>query len=648
MYGRYRDELIDSKFDIKEFLDLNNDAAVRTRWISLVLVIATVLIGVGFYNSLKTSWARHRVVAVYDNEYIQNVNSKEESPVLDYFFGEKDFKKPPLPENKLNHINNATDEASQEAEYKIFVCHIEKTSSEHPISTYLFDKFNEKTQVLIKDQCKSEKPVDPANEEVLRTSLFLTLNMILKDKFLYEKYYKAVLDDETLKFIQSIQQQDGSISEIKPKDLIRLNRFILEDTYPDYIRKSRDIIPLDEEKNENILSPEEKRRVQLQSEITRAYIDNVIWITIPVFGISIDVNDLGTIGGFALFIIVLLLRFSLSREIKNLNLSFREAVRHDKLRSFYYLLAMRQVLTVPQMESEIKNKGLAACSKLLCLLPAIILTLGVSYDVYSTYKLFIYEVNTAINTLLFGIFWVILVSYFSFRCIERKIHIDEIWNDYYRIMDSRKTFRSLTTKSFQTSENIDFETIVNRRLHNIPGPNRFWIYKLISQTPGFIRDVFKTLFKRQRFEVLFPFFLEPEPENKKEINESEMIVELKKWRNRLVIITLSLLLTYIFLITFINFSDIIAWISRSASDILKRFQYKYLISFFEFTALVILCVFIFFLLLSSFFVKLIDQKNSFVHLNLKGQSDNEDQLNINKKTASINRQKARRKSGRRK
>lgn len=56
-------------FDIKDYVDATTDAASRTRTVTIILVIATVLIGIGFWNSVKWSWAAERVKAAYDTKY---------------------------------------------------------------------------------------------------------------------------------------------------------------------------------------------------------------------------------------------------------------------------------------------------------------------------------------------------------------------------------------------------------------------------------------------------------------------------------------------------------------------------------------------------------------------------------------------------
>jgi len=74
----------------------------------------------------------------------------------------------------------------------------------------------------------------------------------------------------------------------------------------------------------------------------------------PFFGAAFDVNDLGFFSGITFAIVLVWLRFSLARELRNLKLAFNEAEskRGKLLRLCYDLLAMHQVLSVPPMPRE--------------------------------------------------------------------------------------------------------------------------------------------------------------------------------------------------------------------------------------------------------------------------------------------------------
>ena len=81
--------------------------------------------------------------------------------------------------------------------------------------------------------------------------------------------------------------------------------------------------------------------------LERARIEKVITITVPFFGIVFDINDLGIYAGITFVIALLLFRFSLLRELRNLRLVFMQTKTPEHLRLCYDMLAMQQVLTTP-------------------------------------------------------------------------------------------------------------------------------------------------------------------------------------------------------------------------------------------------------------------------------------------------------------
>jgi hypothetical protein len=80
--------------------------------------------------------------------------------------------------------------------------------------------------------------------------------------------------------------------------------------------------------------------------LVEAYVQNTYSIHVPFFGVTFDANDLGLVGGLAFVVILMLLRFSLSRERENLSLLFEHAKSADMIATCYFPLAMRQVFTL--------------------------------------------------------------------------------------------------------------------------------------------------------------------------------------------------------------------------------------------------------------------------------------------------------------
>jgi len=209
----------------------------------------------------------------------------------------------------------------------------------------------------------------------------------------------------------------------------------------------------------------ESYRSHLQAATMTAYIDNIRFVKIPFFGIAFDVNDLGFIGGFGIMTVLVLMRYSLSREIKNLNVSFREAEHHKQLCAFYHALAMRQLFTVPHMKGEKRNRKLAKLPELVSIMPAFLFTLGVLYDCYSIFGLRIYELERVTFTLCAEGVWWILICFLSFKCWERKRHINGIWDKYWRRIEGMKS--SVVLLDEEMIDEFGTDEAVNKALRSL-------------------------------------------------------------------------------------------------------------------------------------------------------------------------------------
>jgi hypothetical protein len=217
--------------------------------------------------------------------------------------------------------------------------------------------------------------------------------------------------------------------------------------------------------NKEGLSPADMYRLQMQWAVARGYVENVRFVRVPFFGIAFDVNDLGMIGGIGLITILLLMRYSLSREIKNLKISFREAAQHDQLAHFYHALAMRQVFTVPRMKNENVNRTLAMAPKFICILPAIVFSLVVVYDyftVFSSWPLFTFR--EVVLQLTVEAIWFVLIWLLSVKCWERHSHIDGIWNSNWKRINSLKS--SIVLLDEDLVEEFGDDVTVNRALRS--------------------------------------------------------------------------------------------------------------------------------------------------------------------------------------
>lgn len=131
--------------------------------------------------------------------------------------------------------------------------------------------------------------------------------------------------------------------------------------------------------NRNIDSPFlNKIRADLlteQSKIENRNYEQQVKIDFPFFQLSFHQNDLSLFSGLSFTAILLILCFSLSREIRNLNIVFDEARKRLELSKIYMILSMKQVLTIPRnplVNPSFTYKIQSFLPKIILILPAIV------------------------------------------------------------------------------------------------------------------------------------------------------------------------------------------------------------------------------------------------------------------------------------
>ena len=104
---------------------------------------------------------------------------------------------------------------------------IKLRESKDPLSQYIRNQFSENTNILINEYVDSNLFF-----EKVKTSLIEELNQLLKNNHLYDKqrFSNVKLSDEIMRFMKN---------KPKGKDLIQLNRLLLEEAYPNEISNIR-------------------------------------------------------------------------------------------------------------------------------------------------------------------------------------------------------------------------------------------------------------------------------------------------------------------------------------------------------------------------------------------------------------------------
>jgi hypothetical protein len=172
---------------------------------------------------------------------------------------------------------------------------------------------------------------------------------------------------------------------------------------------------------------------QLYGAFVTSYVESALAVRAPLFGVAIDVNDLGAVGGFALLIELLMFGIAVRRECKNLNIGFIRAQSEDALPVFYDILAMAQVLTIPAHEPADQRHGARSVVGLICFLPLVAQATLVAHDIYTDSTGVLLD-NLHDKILLFvELGWLFLIVGLTVR-IWRQVHDTEaIWNEWAKI-----------------------------------------------------------------------------------------------------------------------------------------------------------------------------------------------------------------------
>ncbi|HEX2269518.1 MAG TPA: hypothetical protein VHH35_08290 [Pyrinomonadaceae bacterium] len=195
----------------------------------------------------------------------------------------------------------------------------------------------------------------------------------------------------------------------------------------------------------------DERYLQFYTAVVRSYVENAFTIKVPFFGFSFDVNDLGLLGGIGFIVILILLRFSLRSEIVSLRLAFK-AVRHEAkenpklLATFYDLLAMRQVFTLPHLEDEEKQWKvrklwlLELLAKSSCFLPVIVYSFVAIHDFMTIESIgaILDERRTQVLVAYTITFWVAITGLAIWSFVKWR-ELDKRWGEFWDDVENKSS-----------------------------------------------------------------------------------------------------------------------------------------------------------------------------------------------------------------
>jgi hypothetical protein len=184
--------------------------------------------------------------------------------------------------------------------------------------------------------------------------------------------------------------------------------------------------------------------------MTQAVVETRFIVHVPILGVALDVNDLGYFSGVAMTILLIWFLFSLRTERRTLTLSFDEAEQRGILASFYKLLAMRQVMTLPPWPVEVRPpflprkmfgvfpfnvaSGRYWGPKLLTLFPLGVYVWLFVHDYWTSFIARRLEAQL-VPLLICEVLFCLWILYLTFQIFGILTEIDELWSHYGAKLD---------------------------------------------------------------------------------------------------------------------------------------------------------------------------------------------------------------------
>ncbi len=170
-------------------------------------------------------------------------------------------------------------------------------------------------------------------------------------------------------------------------------------------------------------------------------LENIVFVKLPFFGISFDVNDLAILSGLSFTIILLLLRFSLNRELTNIkNITgyiqdYEKKYKRDIWRYYHSLMGNELVFMLPKTRGfsdsyeVVSNREIwNFIPKTLLLLPIISYGLVIKNDLSSLEIGMAIDAYNTIQSLTFSGIFLLLMLLLANNCRLIWNQIEKAWN----------------------------------------------------------------------------------------------------------------------------------------------------------------------------------------------------------------------------
>jgi hypothetical protein len=165
-----------------------------------------------------------------------------------------------------------------------------------------------------------------------------------------------------------------------------------------------------------------------------AYVDRLS-TKVPLFGFSVDSNDLGMVGGLAFIIILLMYILSLIREAENVRMAREQARLRGQQKDFYDALSMWQVLNIP-VSRELKQSEWAWVGHVICATPLFLIFLSLLVDL-STHDVatMISSSHSTIQVCVEAL-WVTIIIFLTRNASLRLSELHNLWTEWHKAASS--------------------------------------------------------------------------------------------------------------------------------------------------------------------------------------------------------------------
>jgi hypothetical protein len=173
-----------------------------------------------------------------------------------------------------------------------------------------------------------------------------------------------------------------------------------------------------------------KRYQEFYGALMKTYVETGFGVRAPFFGVFVDVNDLGAIGGLAFLIMLSMFAFALRREIENVSVAFYRAFDEQSLTELYDILAMHQFFTVVRRGSSDKRTIAALFPKLVCILPLVVQVVVLAHDWVTNATGETLDVAHNSVLVLWEVIWTAVMFPVTGWILVQVARIDTIWDDW--------------------------------------------------------------------------------------------------------------------------------------------------------------------------------------------------------------------------